>query len=412
MLFILFSYVMVTEIKGAISPPVADFITSAIRRAEKENAELLIITMDTPGGLDPSMRKITQSILNSKVPICVYVYPSGARAASAGVFILLSAHIAAMAEGTNVGAAHPVTLGKDTLSSTMKKKIENDAVAYIRSLAEKRKRNAEWAEEAVRKSISITANQALKLHVIDIIANSISQLLEKLDGQKVMINGKEKILSLKNVEIVELKRGWIEKILEILANPTVAYILLLIGIYGIIFELQNPGAIFPGVIGAISLILAFYSFHMLPVNFAGVFLVILAIIMFILEIKVTSYGVLTLGGIISFVLGSLLLFQTNVPFFKISAWVIAIATIITVLFFLIIIGFTVKTHLKKPVSGKEGLIGVEGIAKTDLAPEGMVFIRGEWWNAEAERGKIKKGEKIVVSKIEGLKLIVKKKGKK
>ena len=409
MLEIIFSsIVLIAEAKGIISPPMVTFISESIKRAEEENAEVLILELDTPGGLSESMKEIVKSIMGSKVPVCVYVYPAGAGAASAGVFILLSAHIAAMAEGTNVGAAHPVMLG-DTASKTMREKIVNDAVAYIRSIAEKRKRNADWAEKAVRKSVSITANEALKLKVIDIIANSEEKLLKKLNKYKVEIDGKEKVIHTENAIIKRIKRSIIHRILSLLANPTIAYILLLIGMYGIIFELQNPGAIFPGVVGAIALILAFYSFQMLPVNFAGLMLIIIAIIMFILEVKVTSYGMLTVGGIISFVLGSIFLFQTNTPFFKLSLPVIVIATGLTVIFFLIVIGFTIKAHKRKPVSGAEGLIGLEGVAKTELAPKGTVFVRGEWWNAESEGEVIKKGEEIIVTKVKGLRLVVKKK---
>lgn len=409
MLEIIFSsIVLIAEAKGVISPPMVTFISESIKKAEEENAEVLILELDTPGGLSESMKEIVKSIMGSKVPVCVYVYPAGAGAASAGVFILLSAHIAAMAEGTNVGAAHPVMLG-DTASKTMREKIVNDAVAYIRSIAEKRKRNADWAEKAVRKSVSITANEALKLKVIDIIANSEEKLLKKLNRYKVEIDGKEKVIHTENAIIKRIKRSIIHRILSLLANPTIAYILLLIGMYGIIFELQNPGAIFPGVVGAIALILAFYSFQMLPVNFAGLMLIIIAIIMFILEVKVTSYGMLTVGGIISFVLGSIFLFQTNTPFFKLSLPVIVIATGLTVIFFLIVIGFTIKAHKRKPVSGAEGLIGLEGVAKTELAPKGTVFVRGEWWNAESEGEVIKKGEEIIVTKVKGLRLVVKKK---
>ncbi len=409
MLEIIFSsIVLIAEAKGVISPPMVTFISESIKKAEEENAEVLILELDTPGGLSESMKEIVKSIMGSKVPVCVYVYPAGAGAASAGVFILLSAHIAAMAEGTNVGAAHPVMLG-DTASKTMREKIVNDAVAYIRSIAEKRKRNADWAEKAVRKSVSITANEALKLKVIDIIANSEEKLLKKLNKYKVEIDGKEKVIHTENAIIKRIKRSIIHRILSLLANPTIAYILLLIGMYGIIFELQNPGAIFPGVVGAIALILAFYSFQMLPVNFAGLMLIIIAIIMFILEVKVTSYGMLTVGGIISFVLGSIFLFQTNTPFFKLSLPVIVIATGLTVIFFLIVIGFTIKAHKRKPVSGAEGLIGLEGVAKTELAPKGTVFVRGEWWNAESEGEVIKKGEEIIVTKVKGLRLVVKKK---
>lgn len=397
------------RIKGTISPPIAEFITKSIKKAETRNVELLVIELDTPGGLDESMRQIVQNILNATIPICVYVSPPGARAASAGAFILLSAHIAAMAPGTNVGAAHPVIMGKDTVSKPIQQKIVNDAVAYITSIAEKRDRNKQWAEDAVRKSISTPADEAKRLKVIDLVASSLDELLKELDGRKIKVLEKEKTLSLKNAKVINVKMNWGEKLLTIIANPTVAYILLLIGIYGIIFELQNPGALFPGLVGGISLILAFYALHMLPVNITGLLLILLSIVMFILEMSITSYGLLTIGGIISFVLGSIFLFSEGSPLFQIPPTVIIIATVLTILFFLLIIWVVIKSHAKKPVTGTKGLEGLTGIAKTDLSPKGTVFVRGELWEAESEENTMKEGTEVVVVSVEGLKLKVRRK---
>ncbi len=394
--------VLLLKFTGVVGPVSAKYITSGIERAEREGAECIIIEIDTPGGLDESMRVITKAILSSSVPVISYVYPSGARAASAGVFIVMASHIAAMAPGTNIGAAHPVAMGKE-MSKEMKEKVTNDAVAYIKSIAQKRGRDKRWAEDAVRRSISSTEKEALKKGVIDIIASSLDELLEKLDGRR--IGGK--VLHTKGARVKYIGMNWIQRFLSILTNPNIAYIFLLLGIYGLFFELQNPGAILPGVAGGICLILAFYSLHLLPVNYAGLALILLAIIMFIMELKIVSHGLLTLGGITSFILGSLILFESPEPYFRLSLSVIIIAAIVTVVFFIIIIGFVIRTHLKKPVTGQEGLIGMEGMARTDIMEGGVVMVRSELWQAES-RERIKKGEKVRVVGIRGMKLKVEK----
>lgn len=395
--------VLLLKFTGVVGPVSAKYITSGIEKAERERAECIIIEMDTPGGLDESMRIITKAILSSSVPVVSYVYPSGARAASAGVFIVMASDVAAMAPGTNIGAAHPVSLGKK-MEKEMKEKVTNDAVAYIKSIAEKRGRNKRWAEDAVRKSISSTEKEALKKGVVDIIASSLNELLEKLDGRKIG----EKILHTKGARVKYMAMNWVQKFLSILTNPNIAYIFLLLGIYGLFFELQNPGAILPGVAGGICLILAFYSLHLLPVNYAGLALIFLAIVMFILELKIVSHGLLTLGGITSFILGSLILFESPQSYFRLSLSVIIIAAIVTLVFFIVIIGFVIRTHLKKPVTGQEGLVGMEGVARTDIMKEGMVMVRSELWQAESGREKIKKGEKIRVVGIRGMTLKVEK----
>ena len=350
------------------------------------------------------MRDIVRNIIASEIPIVVYVSPSGARAASAGVFITLSAHIAAMAPGTNIGATHPVGIG-EKMDKTMAEKAENDAAAYIKSIAEKRGRNSEWAENAVRKSVSVTDAEALNLHVIDIVAPNLNSLLDSIDNRTVEVSIGKHTIKTKGIKVNRKEMGLRHKILNLISDPNVAYILMLLGFYGIFFEFTNPGAIFPGVFGAISLILAFYSFQTLPVNYAGLMLIILAIILFILEIKIISHGILTIGGIISMIIGSLMLFESTQPFFSLSLKVILPAVILTALFFSLTIGLAVKAYRRKPQTGIEGLMGLTGTAKTDIHREGMVFVHGEIWSAWSEEP-IKAGEKVIIEKAENLKLKV------
>ncbi len=400
--------ILVLTVDGVIHPPHAEYTIKGIKKAHEIKAEAIVIQLDTPGGLDTSMREIVKEILNSHIPVIVYVAPKGARAASAGAFITLSAHIAAMAPGTNIGAAHPVAMGGEKMDTTMTEKVTNDAVAYIKSIAQQRGRNIEWAELAVRKSISSTEIEALKKGVIDIIADDLQALIKEIDGKKVKTVIGEKVLSTKDVKINEMKMNFRERLLNFLSNPNIAYILLMIGIYGIIFELSNPGAIFPGVIGAVSLILAFYSLQTLPINYAGAGLILLGIILFILELKFTSYGLLTLGGVICFVLGSIMLFDTANPVFKLSISIIIPVTIVTALFFALLLRLAYKAHKRKPVTGVEELIGLRGVAKTDIdSRSGMVMVHGELWQAISER-EIKKEEEIIVEEVRGLTLKVRK----
>ncbi len=397
--------VYVITLQGVINPVASEYIKKGISLANTQGAKAIVIELDTPGGLDTSMREIIKAINQSAVPVVVYVSPTGARAASAGVFITLSAHVAAMAPGTNIGAAHPVGIG-GKMDKTMVEKVTNDAVAYIKSIAERRGRNKEWAEKAVRKSISATAKEALELGVIDLIANNLDELLGKIDGTTVeTASGKVK-LKTKGVPVKKVPMGLRLKILGVISNPNIAYILMLLGFYGLFFELTNPGAVFPGVFGAICLILAFYSFQTLPVNYAGLLLIILSIVLFILEIKVTSHGVLTIGGIISMVIGSIMLFESPAPFFKISLYIIVPAAIVTALFFTLTFSLALKAWRRKPVTGKEGLLGQEGIAHTDINGEGMVLVRGEYWQAYSDEP-IKKGDKVIVESVSGLKIKVK-----
>lgn len=400
--------ILVLTVDGVINPPHSAYVVKGIKKAHEIKAEAVIIQLDTPGGLDTSMRDMVKEILNSQIPIVVYVAPKGARAASAGAFITLSAHIAAMAPGTNIGAASPVAMGGEKMDKTMAEKVKNDAVAYIKSIAQQRGRNTEWAEQAVRKSISSTETEALKKGVIDLIADDLQTLLKEIHGKKVKTVIGEKILTTKDAKINEVKMNFRERLLNFLSNPNIAYILLMIGIYGIIFELSNPGAIFPGVIGAVSLILAFYSLQTLPINYAAAGLILLGIVLFILELKFTSYGLLTLGGIICFVLGSLMLIDTDNPLFKLSFSVVIPVAVVTALFFAFLLRLAYKAHKRKPVTGVEELVGLRGIAKTDIdSRSGMVMIHGELWQAISEE-KINKDEEIVVQEVKGLTLKVRK----
>ncbi len=394
----------VITVNAAITPPIAEYVLQSIDKAAKSGAEGLIIRLDTPGGLDLAMRDIAKGILNAPIPIIVYVAPSGARAASAGVIITIAANIAAMAPGTNIGAAHPVGLGiGGGMDKTMSTKVENDAVAYVRGIAKQRGRNEDWVEKAVRKSESISAEQALRLNVIDIVAPDLNQLLAQMDGREVSLVGGKKVLRTKGAIINEMKMGTRLKVLSALSDPNIAYILLLIGLAGLYFEFSNPGAILPGVIGGISLIMAFFAMQTLPVNYAGIALILFSIILFIAEIKVISHGILTVGGIVSLVIGSLMLFQAPDPALRISWSVMIPAVTIVSLFFVAVIAIAVKAQLRRPLGGKEGLAGAEGRAVTDVFAEGKVLILGEYWDALSDVP-VAKGAKVRVMSVDHLKV--------
>ena len=395
--------VLVATYEGVINPVAAEFMTQVISDAAREQAQALIIQLDTPGGLDTSMRLIVKEISASEIPVIVYVAPTGARAASAGVFITLSAHIAAMAPGTNIGAAHPVAMGGGEMDKEMKKKVENDAAAYIKSLAEKRGRNVEWAEEAVRQSVSATEGEALKLRVIDLIAEDLTALLASVHGREVETPKGKQALKTKDATLKFIPMSTRLKILNALSDPNIAYILMMLGIYGLIFELSNPGAILPGVVGAICLILAFYAFQTLPINYAGLLLILLGIILFVAEIKVPSYGMLTVGGIVAMALGSLMLVKTDIPYMQISYLVIIPSVMATALFFALVVGMAWRAHRHRPMTGMEGLIGLIGVAKTDVSPRGQVLLQGELWEADST-DRIQAGEDVEVTGIDGLKL--------
>ncbi|MBT9537528.1 MAG: nodulation protein NfeD [Nitrospirae bacterium] len=399
--------VLVLTVNGVINPASAEYIGKSIKRANEQKREAVVIELDTPGGLDTSMRDIVKNIIGSEVPVIVYVSPSGARAASAGVFITLAAHVAAMSPGTNIGSAHPVGVG-EKMDKVMSEKVTNDAAAYIKSLAERTGRNSKWAEDAVRKSVSATETEALKERIIDIVSKDLSTLLSTIDGRKVKTVMGEKVLKTANANVVREEMSLRHKILNFISDPNVAYMLMLLGFYGLFFELTNPGSIFPGVMGGICLILAFYAFQTLPVNYAGLLLIILAIILFILEIKIVSQGVLTIGGVIAMLLGSLMLFESPGPFMKLSLFLILPAVIVTALFFTVVVGLAYRAYKRKPVTGSEGLIGLEGIAKTDITKDsGMVLLHGEIWSAYSDEP-IPKGEKVVVELVLGLRVKVRK----
>ncbi|MGQ9689278.1 MAG: NfeD family protein [Desulfobaccales bacterium] len=390
---------------GSINPGLAEFMVEGIRTAEKENAAALIIQLDTPGGLDSSMRNINQAIVNAKVPVIVYVSPKGARAASAGMFIALAAHVAAMAPGTNIGAAHPVSVGLGKMDKIMGEKVVNDMAAYARSLALERGRNADWAEKAVRQSVSIDSKQALKIGVVDLLAEDLESLLKQVNGREVTV-GKDKVaLKTLGLPVKTITESLRTRILKHIADPNIAFILMIIGLAGLYFELAHPGAVLPGVVGALSLLLAFYAFQTLPVNFIGLLLILLAFVFFILEIYVTSYGLLTVGGVASLLLGSLMLYQKGETGMDV-AWSVLIPMVLIIsLFFIAVAGLVMRSQLRRSVSGEAALIGEQGVAYTDLNPEGQVFVHGEYWQAVSEVP-VGAGETVEVIKVVGLKLMV------
>jgi membrane-bound serine protease (ClpP class) len=407
--FVLMAQTVVSvHVDATINPAVDSFIHSAIEKAENERAQCLIIHLNTPGGLLKSTRNIVGDIIGSRVPVVVYVSPPGAQAASAGVFITLAAHIAVMAQGTNIGAAHPVNM-QGGMDSTMNEKVANDAVAFIRTIAEKRNRNGDWAENAVRNSVSVTASVALQQKIIDFVANDDEELLQELDGRNVQLSYGSITLHTKLAKIQEYGMSFIEKLLNILSDPNIAYILMMLGFYGLMFELYNPGSILPGIAGVICLVLAFYSLNTLPINYAGLALILFALLLFVLEIKIASHGVLAIGGIVSLLLGSMMLIRRGAGAVGQVSWTVIISTVaVTTLFFLFVIGMGLKAQRLKPVTGSEAMIGETGEAKEELDPSGMVFLHGELWQAESLSGEIKAGEKIRVKSIKGFTLFVEK----
>ncbi len=399
----------VITVAGVITTPTAKYIADSIDKAKKDGAEGLLILLDTPGGMDTAMRDIAKSLLNSPVPVIVYVYPSGARAASAGVIIATAAHVAAMAPGTNIGAAHPVAIGlggSGGMDKTMAEKLENDAAAYARSIAKIRGRSEEWVEKAVRKSESITAEEALKLRVIDYVAADIDKLLAMIDKKEVVLADNKKFrISTTNAVVNNIEMGTRQKILAAISDPNIAYILLLIGLAGLYFEFSNPGAILPGVIGGISLLMAFFGLATLPVNYTGILLILFGIILFIAEIKVMSNGLLTIGGIISLAMGSLILFETPEPALRISLSVFIPALLLISGFFIVVIWMAIKAQMRKHYTGSEAMVEGQGQAVTDIGEGGKVFFQGEYWEAQSKIP-IPKGAKVRILKVEGLKLTV------
>jgi len=406
----------VLKVKGTINPVLVDYISRGIEEAEDNNAEALIIQMDTPGGLDTAMRDIIKDIVNARVPVVVYVSPSGARAASAGVFITIAAHVAVMAPNTAIGAAHPVSVGSEgeqAMSETMEAKVVNDAAAYIRSLAETHGRNMEWAEKAVRESVSATEREALELKVIDMVAPDLDTLIAQLDGRQItLLDGSMVTLNTQDARINYVEMKWVEDFLYTIADPNIAYILLSLAMLGIMAEIFNPGLIFPGIVGGISLLLAFYSLGVLPVNYAGVLLIVLAFGLFIAELFTVTFGLFTAGGITSLVIGSLILFKGASPVFQIDPWLIATVTLIIATLFTFVIYRVVKAHRSQAKTGREELTGKTAMVKIALDPEGTVFYKGELWQAITDKDRVEPGEEVTITKVDGLELQVTRKEKK
>jgi membrane-bound serine protease (ClpP class) len=398
--------VYLIKVDGVIGPATAHYISRALGEADRGGATALIIQLDTPGGLMKSTDDITRAMLASPVPTVVYVSPSGARAGSAGVWITYAANIAAMAPATHIGAASPVGLGGQTPDETLKRKITEDAVANLRALANKRGRNAEWAEKAVREAASITEQEALRLRVVDVIAQDLRDLLRKIDGRTVETASGKVVLQTANARIVEISPDVREKFLDLLSDPNVGFVLMTIAIYGIIFELSNPGAIFPGVIGGIALILALASFAILKVNVAGLLLIGFALLLFLLDLFLPSHGILTAGGVASFIFGAILLTERQAPYLQISLQLIIAVALLTAAFFLFAVGAGLRAQRRVIRTGREGLIGATGVARTEINPEGTVFLQGELWSAMTDGEPIPNGARVQVVGVEGLRLKV------
>lgn len=404
-----YSTILKITIDAPIHPVTSEYIRNAIDKAEDDNVSLVIMVLNTPGGLDSSMREIIERILSSAVPIVAYVSPNGARAASAGFFISIACDLFVMAPGTNTGAAHPVgvSITGQQMDETMADKVTNDAVSYIKSIAEKRGRNSKMAEAAVRESSSYTETEALEGKLIDLIAQDVTDIIDFFDGKTIKrFDGKEQMLELRGEQIIEFPMSARQKFLLTISNPNLAYILLMLGLLGLYFEFSNPGAILPGVLGGISLLLAIFSFQILPINYVGLILILLAIGLFILEMKVQSYGILSAGGIIAMVIGSIMLIDAPIPELRPSLKFIIPVAVGLSLIFLFLIFIAVRALANRVHTGKEGLIGEIGVAQSDLNPRGKVFVHGELWNAEADQ-EIPKGEEVqVVEVLKNLKIKV------
>jgi membrane-bound serine protease (ClpP class) len=413
------------EISGAIGPATSGYIHRSLQKAHERNAAIVVLRIDTPGGLDTAMRKINQDILASPLPVAAYVAPSGARAASAGTYILYASHIAAMAPGTSIGAATPVQVGgvpdpgkseplkkdakdkdnKETQGAVMTRKVTNDAVAYIRSLAQLRGRNIEWAERAVREAVSLPAEEAVKLKVVDLMARDVDDLLVHIDGRTVDVNGRAWVLKTQGLVVTPIEPDWRSQLLAVITDPNIAYILMLLGIYGLFFELWNPGFVLPGVVGGICLLLALFAFQLLPVSYAGLGLIVLGIAFMVAEAFMPSFGALGIGGVIAFVAGSVLLLDTEVPGFGISWWLIGSVALISALFFLSVVTLALKARRQRIVSGEEELMGARGVALEAFKHEGRIRIHSEDWSARSSVP-LKSGQPVRVTGRDGLTLLV------
>jgi membrane-bound serine protease (ClpP class) len=394
-------------LEGVISPVTVRLVETAIDRAQRAGAGALVIQLDTPGGLERSMRVICQRLLNAPLPVIVYVAPTGARAASAGVFITMAAHVAAMAPATNIGAAHPVSVGGGGGDKTMMEKVANDAAAFARTIATERGRNVEWAEKAVRQSVSITEREAVKLKVVDLVADSLPDLLAKIDGREVRTSKGPMRLATNGSPVQAIEISFRDRFLTVITDPNVAYVLMMLGMLGLFFEFSTPGVILPGVIGGISLILAFFAFQSLPINYAGLLLILFGIVLFVAEIKIVSHGVLGVGGVVAMALGSLMLFDAPELGVGISWWVIVPTVGVTAGVFLFVIAAGVRALRRKPALGAPGLVGQTGVVREALAPVGTVLVRGELWRAmAANEAPIDAGRAVRVTDVDGLTLTV------
>jgi len=407
--------VHVVRLDGIINPASSRFVNYSLEKATADSAYCIILELDTPGGLMTAMKDIVKDQLNAEIPFIVYVSPSGGQAASAGVFITLAADYAAMAPGTNIGAAHPVPAGggmfgsqqQDSLN-VMGDKAENDAVSYIRSIAEARKRNADWAEDAVRKSVSITATQAYELNVIDTVVAGIPQLISAIAGKTFILSEEEVNLpsDLTEKKVIRQSMKWTDRILDVFSNPNIAYIFLMLGFYGLFFEITHPGSIFPGVLGVLFLLIAFFSFQMMPVNYAGIAIIIFGIILLILEVNIVSFGLLTIGGIAAMLIGSTMLIDSPDPLIQISRGIIYPVVILTAIFIIIAVRLVIKAMKNRPVTGFEALSGMKGLAETEITPNGgTVMVNGEIWSAVSEEI-IPRGSEIRVTDSENMTLKV------
>jgi membrane-bound serine protease (ClpP class) len=419
------SHVMVLAVTGAIGPATSDFVHRGIDKAHEQGATLIVLRLDTPGGLDTAMRKIIQDIIASPVPVVTFVAPSGARAASAGAYIMLASHVAAMAPATNVGAATPVQIGgvpdpggadrpkKDEKAEKpakgakpgMDEKMLNDAIAYIRSLAQMRGRNVEWAEKAVREAASLSAEEAVKQHVADVVAVDLADLLKKIDGRKLRVNDRDVTLKTRGIEIKSLEPDWRSKLLATITDPNIAYILMLLGIYGLFFELWSPGYVFPGVLGGICLLLALYAFQVLPINYAGLALILLGIAFMTAEALLPGFGALGIGGIVAFVVGSIILMDTDVEGYTVAWPLIGSISLVSALFFFSVVYLALKARRRAVVSGAEELHGMAGVALEDFDGAGRVRVHSEEWQVRS-LGPIRSGQKIRVVARDGLVLTV------
>lgn len=399
--------VSLIELDSAITPVTVRLLAAAIERAQAEGAQALIVQLNTPGGLERSMRSMVQSILGSPIPVIVYVAPAGARAASAGVFITMAAHVAAMAPATNIGAAHPVAIGGGSADKDMIKKVENDAAAFARTIATERGRNAEWAEKAVRSSVSATEREAVKLKIVDLVAENVPDLLARIEGRTVKTAKGQVTLATKDAPVKVIEVRFRDRFLALISDPNIAYLLMMAGMLGIFFELSNPGAILPGVIGGICLILAFYAFQSLPVNWAGLLLILFGVVLLIAEIKVVSHGVLAIGGVIAMLLGSLMLYDSPETTGIRLSWYVVIPTVGTtagLVFFAVTMG--IRALYRPSVTGESAMVGRLGVATSALGPEGQVLIDGERWRAVSQDGAVAAGEAVRVAAIDGLTLTV------